>query len=106
MTACLIWEFFESIENSIGARIDRDRGAIAPRNRAMSVENEQGAFGDALAAAIGAVFPCDLALGFEIGQQRKMQVTVPGKGRVAPRPVHRDAQQLCVVLAEFREDLV
>jgi hypothetical protein len=29
---------------------------------------------------------CHLALGFEIGEQRKMQMAIAGKGRMAPNP--------------------
>ena len=53
-----------------------------------------------------AVFRGDLALGREIGEQRKMEVTVTGKGRVAPHPVDRNVQQFRVALAKHREDFV
>jgi hypothetical protein len=47
----------------------------------VSVEDEQRAFADALARSIGAVFFGVLALGLEIGERRKMQVPMAGKGR-------------------------
>jgi hypothetical protein len=37
------------------------------------------------ARAIGAVFPRDVALGLEIGEQREMQLTVTGEGGIAPQ---------------------
>src|ERR1700687_285840 len=49
-------------------------GAIAPCNRALAVENEQRAVADTLARTIGAVFPCHLALGFEIGEVSAIQM--------------------------------
>jgi hypothetical protein len=64
-------QLFEGVKNSICAGIDRDRRAIAPCNRALPVGDKQRTFVDALACTIGAVFPCHLALGFEIGAQRK-----------------------------------
>src|SRR4030081_1406563 len=106
MAIGLICEFFEGVENSIGAGIDRDRRAIAPCNRALSVEHEQRTFADAFACTIGAVFPCDLALGLEIGEQGKMQVAVTRKGGVAPYPVYRNAQQFRAVLVKFRKNFV
>jgi hypothetical protein len=42
------------------------------------------AFTDAIARAIGAVYPRDVALRLEIGEQREMQVTVTGEGGIAP----------------------
>jgi hypothetical protein len=53
-----------------------------------------------------AVSRCGLALGREIGERWKMQVTVTGKGRVAPHSVDRNAQQLRVVLAKLWKDFV
>ena len=52
----------------------------------------QRALADALACAIAAVFPRDVALGFEIGEQWEMQVTVTGEGGMAPHPLDRNAQ--------------
>src|ERR1700732_1363939 len=66
------------------AGIDGDRRSIAPRDGARSIERKQRALADAVTRTIGLVFSCDLALGLEIGEQRKMHVAVAGKGRVAP----------------------
>ena len=92
MSVCLVREFFESVENSVGAGIDRDWGAIAPCDRALSVEHKQRAFADAFALAIGVIFSRDFALWLEIGEQRKMQMAITCERRMAPYAIHRNAQ--------------
>jgi hypothetical protein len=49
-----------------------------------------------LARSIGAVFFGVLALGLEIGEQRKMQVPMTGKGRTA-RNQALETQGICVI---------
>src|ERR1700704_4681722 len=106
MAIGLICEFFEGVENSVGAGIDRDRRAIAPRNDPLSIEHKQRAFADPFIGTIGAVFPRHFALGFKIGEQRKVQAAVASKGGMAPDAVDRDTQQLCLVFMELRKNLV
>src|SRR5882757_7459660 len=106
MAIGLICEFFEGVENSVGTGIDRDRRAIAPGNDPLSIEHKQRAFADPFICAIGAVFPRHFALGFKIGEQRKVQPAVAGKGSMAPDAVDRDTQQLSLVLPELRKNLV
>src|SRR5439155_8902588 len=47
--------------------------------------------------------PCQLALRFEVREQREMEVAVLGEGQVTPHAVYRDAHQLRVELPELRE---
>src|SRR4051794_30424947 len=49
---------------------------------------------------------CDVALGFEIGEEGEMQVAVARNGCVAPYPVDRNTQQFRAVSVKLRENLV
>src|SRR5579872_1548608 len=85
-------EGFQRFENTVRARVDADGRDIAPANHPFSIEDEQGAFGKAVLSAIGAISASDGAFGFKIGQQRKLQFAVAGKGQVTPDAVYGDAQ--------------
>ena len=48
----------------------------------------------------------NLALGLEIGEERESQVTILGKGCVAPATVHGDPKDLCIEPLKLWKDLI
>src|ERR1700730_8856446 len=100
------WQSFERVEDAVGARIDRNGRAKAPEDLALTVDDEQGALANTLVFTIRTVRLRDRALRVKIRKQRKMQVAIPDEGRVTPRAIDRNAQQLGAMLAKLRKDLV
>src|SRR5258707_2280747 len=97
---------FQCLEDTVGAGIDSDRGAIAPEDLATVVEDEQCTLADAVRFPISSVALRDLTLGVEVRQQRKMQVAVFGEGLVAPSAVYRNSQELSAMFAELGKDFI
>src|ERR1700685_1666591 len=83
-------ERFQCVEDSVGARIDAERGQVAPANHPLRIDHEERALGYAVAVAIGAILPRDAALGLEIRQQREMQLAIARERRMAPGAIDRD----------------
>src|SRR4051794_17709019 len=69
-------EGLERLEDAVGARVDADRRGVAPRDRAIVIEDEQRARRGALIVVVGAVAPCNLSLRLEVGQQREPQPAI------------------------------
>ena len=84
----------QRVEDAVRARVDGERGAEAPGDHALLVDDKQGPLGDALALTIGAVGSRHLALGLEIGEEWEMQVAILRERLVTPRAIHGNTQEL------------
>src|SRR5260370_28006379 len=73
---------------------------------ARGINRKQSAFGLSALLTINAVQPGNGALRFEVGQQRQAQFTVFAKRQMAPNSVHRDTDNLGLVLGKFGQQLV
>ena len=96
----------ERVEDAVGAGIHADRREVAPADDAVAVDHEQRALGEAVLLAIHAVAPRHVALGLEVGEQRKLELAASRERAMAPRAVDRDAEQLGVVFRELVRHLV
>src|SRR4051794_22473308 len=94
----------ERDEDAINAPGLVDRREVAPMDDAGRVDDEQRAFGDAFIGAVDTVAPGDVAFGFEVGQQRELELALLGVGGVAPGAVDGEANKLRVKPAELGED--
>src|SRR5581483_7447633 len=99
-------ELIQSVENSVGPGIHRERRTVAPKNLPIFIEYEKSAFCHSVFIAIRAVLLSDTSLRFKISQQRKVQVPVLGKSGVAPCAVDRNAQQFSPMFLKFGQHLV
>src|SRR5215470_10777832 len=99
MLRALVRQRFERLENAVRAGSDANRREIAPENHPVAVDDEEGAFANALVLAIGPVAARDRAFGMEVGEQRKVQVPVLGESLVRPDAVDRNSHELCAELA-------
>ena len=79
---------------------------VAPENDALPVDHEQRTIAYAFTWAVSAVTLGDIPLRLKFGQQREMQMPVPGERLMTPSAVDRDPEQLGFMLAEFRQDLI
>jgi hypothetical protein len=68
MAAAPAGESFKGFENSVDARVDDERGAVASRDHSFLTDDEQGPFGHALAVPAGSVSLRNRALGLETGE--------------------------------------
>ena len=67
---------------------------MAPGDDAVTVDHEKRALAEAVGLAIGAILLGYLAIRFEVGEQREIDVACAGKRHVAPDPVDREAEEL------------
>jgi len=89
-----------------GTGVHAHRRQIAPADHAVAVDHEQRAPGDAGLLVIDAIRTRDLALWFEVGQQREVELALARQCGVAPRTVDRDRQQLRVEAGELVQQFV
>ena len=75
-------------------------------NDPLRVDHEQRSLAHPVVFAVHAVSAGHRALWMAVGEQREMQLAVPGKGGVAPRAVNRDAEELSPQFLELRKDFV
>jgi hypothetical protein len=94
------------LENTVGSGIDRHGRHITPADDSVAVDHEQRALANAAGAVIGAIFPRDVAFGFEVGQQRKVKLAVLREGEMAPHAVDRNPENLGAEFAKLRQHLV
>src|SRR5262245_55662213 len=106
MFVLLTIDRFECAKDAVCAGIDADWRDIAPTDDTGPVDHEERALARALICAVHTVPTCDVAFRLEVSEQRKVEFAIPGEREVAPRPVHRNSQELRVESPELLEDLV
>ena len=89
-----MWQLLEGLQDAVGAWVDADGRKMAPGDDAVTVDHEKRALAEAVGLAIGAILLGYLALRFEVGEQREIDVACAGKRHVAPDPVDREAEEL------------
>lgn len=98
--------FFQRPEDAVGARIDADRRNISPANHAFLIDDEQGPFAHPFPGPIYAIVARNLALGLEVGQQRKPVAAVLAKSSMAPSAVDENDDTHGLVFRELVAQLV
>src|SRR3954470_6806629 len=81
-------ERLEGAQNTIGARIDADRGQVAPIDDAARVHNKQGALSNTILVAIRPITARNRSLWLEVGKQRNCDVLVLPKRGMAPGAIY------------------
>src|SRR5580704_17688564 len=86
-TRPLFLQRFQCLQYSVCARIDQDRGAVAPGDNPVFVDDKESAFSEPLLVTVGAIGAGDRTLWFEVGGQRKVEMVILGIRSVAPGPI-------------------
>src|SRR5215218_10741202 len=96
-------EILERVEDAVGARVHVRGRDVAPVDRAVTVDHEEGPLARPLARVVDAVRARYLTLGLEVCEEREVQVSGVGERAVTPRPVDGDSHDLRAEPMEFRE---
>src|SRR5213078_333336 len=99
-------QLLQRLENAVGTGIHPRIGDVAPADITVAIQHEQRALGRSRAGIVHAVGPRHRSLGLEVREERKPQLAGIGIGRVTPRTVDRNADELRPVLREFGQDLI
>jgi hypothetical protein len=81
----VIWAHFE---NPVGPKVDGYGRAIAPADGSVLIDDKKSALGDSFSVAESSVKLRHRAFGFEVCEQRKVQLAIARKRGVAPNTVH------------------